>query len=55
MCSQDLRQENFKRVPDPDEIHPKAMREFAGGIVGQLGVVFVKLWGWKVARELEQD
>lgn len=45
MCSQDLRQEHFKRVPDPDEMHPKAMREFAGGIVGQLGVIFVKLWG----------
>lgn len=42
-CSQDIRKGNFQRVPDPDEIHPKAGREFAGGIVGQLGVISVKL------------
>lgn len=44
MSSQDISKGNFKRVPDPDELHPKAMREFAGGIAGQLGVTFVKLW-----------
>lgn len=45
MCSQGIGNGNFKRVPDPDELHLKAMREFAGGVAGQLGIIFAKLWG----------
>lgn len=40
--SQDSRKGNFKKVPDPEKLHPKTMREFAGGFAGQLKVIFVK-------------
>lgn len=44
VCSQNTRKGNSKRVPDPEELHLKAVRQFAGGFAGQLKVIFVKLW-----------
>lgn len=40
---QEIRKGNIKRVPDPEKLHPKAMREFTGGFSGQLKVIFVKI------------
>lgn len=50
-CSQDTKKGNFKRLPDPDELPLKTMREFAGGIAGQLGIIFVKLWRMESCQE----
>ena len=43
ICSQDIRKGNFKRVPDPEEFHPKTMRIFASGFGGQTKAIFVKI------------
>lgn len=45
MCSQDIRKGNIKKILNPDELYPKAVRELARGHCSPaLGDTVVKLW-----------